>query len=866
MPTDPVPPADHTVTVAPVEPETISVQDQPDAAPPPGRRFGDYELLAELARGGMGVVYKARQLSANRVVALKMTLAGQFASATDLQRFRQEAEAAANLDHPSILPIYDVSAAEGQSYFTMKLVEGGSLADHLKQSPRTNVRGLVALLEQVARGVHYAHQRGILHRDLKPSNILLVDPDTPLIADFGLAKKVEADSSLTQSGAIVGTPSYMAPEQARGDKPITTAADTYSLGAILYEMLTGQPPFKGESVAQTLRMVEEHEPLPPRRLNPACDADLEAVALKCLEKDPARRYESASALANDLAAWGRGEPVSARRAGAGRRAWKWVKRNPAVAGLSAAVILVLAAGSIISAVYAARAGRRAKEAAENEQAARQQEQIVRNREEVLKDVLCLRNYQQARAVRLAGRPGWRMSALDLLKNAAELRTRPRDTVIPDERTMVLPPLADLRGEAVMALIAHDARPVREVLFGLRDNPHFSPDGTEVLRTTYDDAGEPIELRVIDLTTGREVHHLVRKGDAVQGDLFRPRGIDALGPGGTQVACVNPDAAGAIDIRELPSGRLIVRAMPPGGTRSVFGVTRVQFSPDGRRLAAVRYDYVKDGSDIVAWELARPDAPRVLARFVDLQLGLLEGRFKGLRFSPDSMRIRFAMADRTTVRVVDLTADSATKPIEIPVGGELVALEWHPKDPVLALGVDKPGEPPTVRLWDLEAGKALASCDGLPPTPDAKLMSLAFSPDGRWLAVGGTDATVRVYGVHDGAERFRLADIVSTSVERLLWNPAGELVVTDMVEGIRVWKPDSEPAADTVYRLRVAGRPAFSPDGRRVAVFVLAAAPPSNAARGGVPRRNLDRVALIDRRSGGIERWLPGVSAETGSLR
>src|SRR5262249_51104910 len=248
MPTDPVPPADHTVTVAPVEPETISVPDQPDAAPPPGRRFGDYELLAELARGGMGVVYKARQLSANRVVALKMTLAGQFASATDLQRFRQEAEVAANLDHPSILPIYDVSAAEGQSYFTMKLVEGGSLADHLKQSPRTNVRGLVALLEQVARGVHYAHQRGILHRDLKPSNILLVDPDTPLIADFGLAKKVEADSSLTQSGAIVGTPSYMAPEQARGDKPITTAADTYSLGAILYEMLTGQPPFKGESV------------------------------------------------------------------------------------------------------------------------------------------------------------------------------------------------------------------------------------------------------------------------------------------------------------------------------------------------------------------------------------------------------------------------------------------------------------------------------------------------------------------------------------------------------------------------------------------------------------------------------------------
>ncbi|HKB02789.1 MAG TPA: serine/threonine-protein kinase, partial [Gemmataceae bacterium] len=615
MPTDPVPPPDRTVTVAPVGPETLTAGDSTTAPTPlpVGRRFGDYELLDELARGGMGVVYKARQLSVNRVVALKMILAGRFASDTDVQRFRQEAEAAANLDHPNVLPIYDVGEVEGRSYFTMKLVEGGSLAELLKSSPRTSVRGLVDLLIKVARGVHYAHQRGVLHRDLKPSNILLVEAGTPVIADFGLAKKVEGDSSLTQSGSVLGTPSYMAPEQARGSKAITTAADTYSLGAILCEVLTGRPPFRGESVAQTLRMVEEQEPARPRWLNPQCDPDLEAVALKCLEKDPASRYETAGALADDLARWLRNEPVTARRAGPGRRAWKWMRRNPAVTVLALNIVLALLAGASISAVYAVKADKRAKEAATNEQAARRQEQIVRYREEALKDVLCRTHYQQARAVRLAAQPGWRGQALDLLKHSADLRTRPRDGANLDDKTVELPDPGDLRSEAVMALIAHDARPVREIHFSaIAQVTQFSPGGRFLLQAGYG-AGPNLgtNQQVTDLTTG-DTRRPAAPVDAPKGtEMFALLNALALAPDGTRVARQQFGPGGAVGVFDLSSGRTAVTLRDPDGAKALPTVARAQFSSDGTKLLAVRHD--KTEAEAVLWELARPEAPRVLAR-------------------------------------------------------------------------------------------------------------------------------------------------------------------------------------------------------------------------------------------------------------
>ncbi|PWT82265.1 MAG: hypothetical protein C5B58_08525 [Acidobacteria bacterium] len=306
--------------------------------------LGDYELLEEIGRGGQGVVFRARQKSLNRIVALKVIGLGQWATKVHLRRFRLEAEAAASLDHPCIVPIYEVGERDGQCYFSMRLVEGGQLDEAAKHTPMS-LRQAAELIAKVARTVHYAHEHGILHRDIKPGNILLDVKGQPHLTDFGLARLVESESTVTRTVDVLGTPSYMAPEQAAGSNAkLTSATDVYGLGAVLYQLLTGHPPFAGGTTYETIKLLLETEPRLPRLWNAKIDRDLSTICLKCLEKDPQRRYSSALALAEDIERWLKYEPILARRTGVATRSKKWLQRNPTVAamvGLSLALIAAL---------------------------------------------------------------------------------------------------------------------------------------------------------------------------------------------------------------------------------------------------------------------------------------------------------------------------------------------------------------------------------------------------------------------------------------------------------------------------------------------------------------------------------------------
>ncbi|TMP95590.1 MAG: hypothetical protein E6L08_01375 [Verrucomicrobia bacterium] len=310
--------------------------------------LGDYELLEEIGRGGQGVVFRARQKSLNRTVALKVISLGQWASKAHLKRFRREAEAAASLDHPCIVPIYEVDERDGSCYFSMKFVEGGQLDEVVRREPMP-IRRAVELITKVARTVHYAHEHGILHRDIKPGNILLDAKGEPHLTDFGLARLVESESTVTQTLDVLGTPSYIAPEQAVGNNAaVSSATDVYGLGAVLYQLLTGHPPFAGGTTYETIKLLEDTEPRPPRLLNPKVDRDLSTICLKCLEKDPKRRYASAFALAEDLEHWLKHEPILARHTGIVARGKKWVRRNPTSALLAASLVaLAAAAGWIV---------------------------------------------------------------------------------------------------------------------------------------------------------------------------------------------------------------------------------------------------------------------------------------------------------------------------------------------------------------------------------------------------------------------------------------------------------------------------------------------------------------------------------------
>ena len=749
------------------------------------RSFGDYILLCELGRGGMGVVYKAHQVSLNRPVALKMIKAGVLADSAELSRFQNEAEAVALLDHPGIVPVYEVGDHDGQRYFSMRLIVGDNLAERITAF-KDNPKAAAKLLAEAAQAVHHAHMRGILHRDLKPANILVDTECHPHVTDFGLAKRVEADVEMTATGAILGTPAYMSPEQAAGHRgTITTATDIYGLGAILYALLTGKAPFGGASIMETLDAVQNRLPESPTRLNSRVPRDLETICLKCLEKEPQRRYASVRALAEDLERWLDGHPISARPVSASVRAWMWCRRNKIVAGLLAASVL-LAMGATWQ-------------------------------------------WQRAEGLLSQARFDAASTAIDhalglceqgqlgngLLRLARVLEREPG--VATDLKQAIRTNLVAWSpyGTRLTNLLPHSEE-VNFVAFG--------PDGQIALTL-----GPERTARLWDAATGEPRGNLLRHDGAIIAAAFRPDGRMAV--------------TGGMDSRarlwEIPTGRPIGEPLCHRGP-----VRSVAFSQDGQLLLTGS----NDGTAQV-WEVAtrRPigEPFRLNGWVYEVAFGLesrvavvgSEGGFAGLW----DLRTRQSLGEpmpfhtvRRHTRPVQLLVCSAdghriltngdwrsgqqnSAQLFDAANGREVARMPHHGD-VRAVALSRNGriaitgsDDHTARLWDATTGMPLGS----PLTHQGKVLAVALNPEGTLAVTGSDDQTARLWDVASGR---MLGDPLyhTGHVLAVAFRPDGRAILTGCEDHFaRLWtlagtRPAGRPRPDE--GLNVLAHLAHSPDG------------------------------------------------------